>query len=66
MIGLIRAFFVKNKLKKLQREIERKYIESVNYQRNGKLREYAQTLTDIQALEEAYANAQKENEHQEG
>lgn len=63
MIGLIRAFFEKNKLKKIQREIEKKYIESVNYQRNGKLREYAQTLTDIQALEEAYVNAQKENEH---
>ena len=60
MLKMIRAIFAKNKLKKIRNKIDKLYIQSVEYQRNGKLREYAQTLTDINNLEEVYARQQAE------
>ena len=48
-----------SKLKKLQKRIERKYIEAVEHQRNGNLREYAQTINDVQAIENEYESLQR-------
>ncbi len=58
MIKFILKFFVKNKLKNLKRKIDNKYKEAMNYQRIGKLREYAQSLKDIETLEEQYDRLQ--------
>lgn len=35
----------------LQRKIDRKYDESVELQRNGRLREYGAVMKELQALE---------------
>tara|TARA_A100000164_G_C21664697_1_gene656652 strand:- start:57 stop:239 length:183 start_codon:yes stop_codon:yes gene_type:complete len=58
VIKFILKFFVKNKLKNLKRKIDNKYKEAMNYQRIGKLREYAQSLKDIETLEEQYDRLQ--------
>tara|TARA_A200000159_G_C7127565_1_gene257461 strand:+ start:288 stop:476 length:189 start_codon:yes stop_codon:yes gene_type:complete len=60
MIRSIKNFIAQMKLKKIRKEIERKYIQSVEYQRNGKLKEYAQALTEVKLLEEKYELANKE------
>jgi cell fate (sporulation/competence/biofilm development) regulator YmcA (YheA/YmcA/DUF963 family) len=44
----------KNKLSRLKAKIDRKREEAVQFQRIGKLREYAQSLTDIESLENSY------------
>ena len=54
MINTIKSFFTRIKLNRLKNEIDHKYKKSVDYQRNGKLREYAQTLQEVQALEKSY------------
>lgn len=47
MFGL----FKKNPKKALQIKIKAKYEESVRMQRNGKLREYGELMTEIASLE---------------
>ena len=58
MIKFFYSMFAKHKMNKIKRRIDSLYLESVNFQRNGKLREYAQTIDDINALEEQYARLQ--------
>lgn len=63
MIKYIKDLLLKSKLNKIQKRIERKHLEAVNFQRNGKLREYAQSLQEVEALENLYVEVQKgENE----
>ena len=63
MIKYIKDLLLKSKLNKIQKRIERKHLEAVNFQRNGKLREYAQSLQEVEALENLYIEVQKgENE----
>lgn len=62
MIKSIKSMLVKMKLKKIRSAIDKKYIQSVEYQRNGKLKEYAQALTEVRELEEKYDLASKELE----
>ena len=63
MIKYIKDLLLKSKLNKIQKKIERKHLEAVNFQRNGKLREYAQSLQEVEALENLYVEVQKgENE----
>ena len=59
MFKCISRFLQNSKLKKLQKRIERKYIEAVEHQRNGNLREYAQTINDVQAIENEYESLQR-------
>ena len=60
MISFIKNFFTDLKLKSLKSKIDAKYKESVNYQRNGKLREYAQSLEEAKVLEDEYFKISKE------
>lgn len=64
MINLIKSLFVSNPLKKLEKERERKYKEAVAFQRNGKLREYADVMKEIEELENQMmvASGQKNSE----
>ena len=59
MIKYISKILLKNKLNKIRKKIEQKHLEAVNFQRNGKLREYAQSLQDVEALENLYEELQK-------
>ena len=62
MINYIAKLKLKNKLNKIRKKIEKKHLEAVNYQRNGKLREYAQSLQEVEALENLYEKVQKGND----
>mgnify|MGYP005730976499 CR=1 FL=1 len=62
MIKYISKILLKNKLNKIRKKIENKHLEAVNFQRNGKLREYAQSLQEVEALEDLYEKVQKEND----
>ena len=46
------GFFGKDPSKKLQKKIEQKYSQSVQLQRNGKLREYGELMKEIENLEQ--------------
>ena len=59
MFGYIAKLILKSKLGKIRKKIEKKHLEAVNYQRNGKLREYAQSLQEVEALENLYEKVQK-------
>mgnify|MGYP001362626838 CR=1 FL=1 len=59
MIKYISKILLKNKLNKIRKKIEKKHLEAVSYQRNGKLREYAQSLQEVEALENLYEEMQK-------
>ena len=48
MFGL----FSKDPTKKLQKKIQQKYTQSVQLQRNGKLREYGEIMKEIELLEQ--------------
>ena len=54
MFSYIKKYMLKRKLRQIKSKIDSYYRLSVEYQRNGKLREYAQTLEDVQALEDEY------------
>ena len=47
MFGL----FSKDPIKKLEKRIKTKYQQSIEFQRNGKLREYGQIMKEIEDLE---------------
>ncbi len=59
MIKYITEILLKNKLNKIRKKIEQKHLEAVNFQRNGKLREYAQSLKEVEELENLYEQVQK-------
>ncbi len=62
MIKYITEILLKSKLNKIRKKIENKHLEAVNFQRNGKLREYAQSLQEVEALEDLYEKVQKGND----
>ena len=45
------AWFKSDPQKKLKKEIQRKLSQATEYQRNGKLREYAELIEEVEALE---------------
>jgi hypothetical protein len=45
----------------IRKERDRKYKEAVQLQRNGKLREYAVLMKEIEALEDEYIRVIDEN-----
>ena len=54
MIKFLKSLFTSSQAEKVKKIRDRKYKEAVAFQRNGKLREYAEVMKEIQDLEEEY------------
>ena len=54
MIEFIKKLFRTDPGLKIRKERDRKYKEAVSLQRNGKLREYAEIMKEIEKLEDEY------------
>ena len=54
MIKFLKSLFSTEPAKKIRKIKDRKYKQAVKLQRNGKLREYAKVMKEIQDLEEEY------------
>jgi hypothetical protein len=50
--GHMFGWFKKDPEKKLQKQIAARYLEATAFQRNGKLREYADVMADIARMED--------------
>ena len=61
MINFIKSIFTKNPSVKIRKTLDQKYKTSVELQRNGKLREYAEVMKEIEGLEEEYLRVVNEN-----
>ena len=48
--------------KKIKKQIEKKYAQSVQLQRNGKLEEYGKIMKEIELLEEELLRLQKKEQ----
>ena len=55
MIEFLKSLFKSDPGKKLLKERDRLYDESVQLQRNGNLREYGKVMSRIEQLEKEYA-----------
>ena len=62
MIKFLKSLFVTSQAEKIKKTRDRKYKEAVEFQRNGKLREYAEVMKEIQDLEEEYIRLQEKKE----
>tara|TARA_Y100000816_G_scaffold286361_1_gene267390 strand:+ start:657 stop:845 length:189 start_codon:yes stop_codon:yes gene_type:complete len=60
MFNFIKSLFVTDPAEKIKKERDRKYKEAVHFQRNGKLREYAEVMKEIEDLEKKYVEAVSE------
>ena len=58
MFNWINEIFKKNKIKKLKNSINKKYHMAVDFQRNGKIKEYSVLMNEISKLEDEYARLQ--------
>ena len=56
MIRFIKSLFVSSPGEKIRKVRDRKYKEAVQLQRDGKLREYAEIMKEIEDLEKQYIN----------
>ena len=54
MIKFIKSMLFPDPAQKIRKSLDQKYKKSVELQRNGKLREYAEVMKDIEVLEEEY------------
>ena len=45
------GWFKRDPHKQIKKEIQKKLSQATNYQRNGKLREYAELIEEVEALE---------------
>ena len=54
IIDFVKSLFVPDPGKKLRKVLDRKYKQAVEFQRNGKLREYAALMKEIEILEDEY------------
>jgi len=61
MFNFIKSLFMPDPAKKIQKARDRKYKEAVHFQRNGKLREYAEVMKEIEALEKQYIEVVSES-----
>ena len=59
-ISFLKSLFVSDPGKKIRKQLDLKYKQAVEYQRNGKLREYGQTMKEIEDLEKEYEEAVSE------
>ena len=56
MFKFIKSLFVSSPADKIIKERDRKYKQAVEFQRNGKLREYGEIMKEIEDLEDQYSN----------
>ena len=61
MLKFITKLLVKNRAAKIQKIISQKQTQAVQLQRNGKLREYAEVMKEIEDLENEYEDITNEN-----
>lgn len=62
MLAFFKKLFGLDEQAKIRSQIDKKHQEAVNFQRNGKLREYGQTMKEIEDLEDAYIELSKSKE----
>ena len=60
MINFIKSLFIAKPGAKIQKQISRKQELAMQLQRNGKLREYADVMKEIETLELQYEEAVNE------
>ena len=61
MIKFIKSLFVSSPEEKIRKARDLKYKQAVQLQRNGKLREYAKVMKEIEELEKQYVEAVSES-----
>ena len=61
MLKFIKSLFVSKPGAKIIKARDKKYKEAVHLQRNGKLREYAEVIKEIEELERQYVEAVSES-----
>ena len=61
MLKFIKSLFTPEPGGKIRKARDRKYKEAVQFQRNGKLREYAEVMKEIEELEKQYVEAINES-----
>ena len=61
MFDFIIRLFKSDPGSKIRKERDRKYKEAVQLQRDGKLREYAKLMKEIEALEDEYIELTNES-----
>tara|TARA_B100000214_G_C23719724_1_gene513710 strand:- start:352 stop:549 length:198 start_codon:yes stop_codon:yes gene_type:complete len=54
MIKFLKSLFTSSQAEKVKKIRDRKYKEAVEFQRSGKLREYAEVMKEISDLEDEY------------
>ena len=54
MIKFLKSIFTSDPAAKIKKVRDQKYKQAVEYQRNGKLREYAEVMKEIEELEDEY------------
>ena len=52
MIKFLKSLFTSSQAEKVKKIRDRKYKQAVEYQRNGKLKEYAEVIKEISDLED--------------
>ena len=61
MINFIKSFFKKDPGAKMRSTIAKKQEQAMQLQRNGKLREYAEIIKEVETLEAQYDELVNEN-----
>ena len=61
MIDFIKSFFRKDPGAKIRSTIAKKQEQAMQLQRNGKLREYAEIIKEVEMLEAQYDEIANEN-----
>jgi len=61
VLKLIKSLFITSPAEKIQKVRDRKYKQAVHFQRNGKLREYAEVMKEIEELEKQYVEVVNES-----
>lgn len=62
MIKFLKGLFKSEPGKKTRKELDRKYKLAVEFQRNGKLREYGKIMKEIEDLEKQYVEETKDGQ----
>ena len=62
MIDFLKKLFAIDPSSKIRKARDRKYKQAVQLQRNGKLREYAKIIKEIEELEKQYVEVLIESE----
>lgn len=54
MFTRIISFLLGDKKKRLKKQIDSKYKQAIEYQRNGNIRKYSELMNEISSLEDEY------------